>query len=538
MIPFSLLLMIAWVWGGLPRITPTAASEPDKPVERRVSSSTADHSQFEALQKEFQTGPEVTKACLSCHTEAAAQLQETIHWTWECDDCQTNNPVGKKHVINNFCIGLASNEPRCTSCHIGYGWEDKTFDFTAEENIDCLICHDTTGNYKKFPTAAGHPAYEPTDFSGKTWEPPDLTQAAQSVGPPTRQNCGTCHFFGGGGAGVKHGSLDPSLFHPDHTTDVHMAEDGPNFECVDCHKAPAHDIQGSRIRMSIGSDNFQLPLPLEENRASCVACHSEAPMQSAKLNDHTDKVACQSCHIPQLARGNLPTKLYWDWTTAGRMDETGKPYTETDENGVTIYDTKKGSFVWDKNVEPEYVWSNGIIRYVMADNKIDDSQPVALSIMEGSYHDPFSRIFPVKVHRGKQPYDPQNKTMVIPHLFGKDEAAYWKSYDWDKAIAAGMEYAGYPYSGEYDFVETEMHWPATHMVAPVEEAVDCAECHTRQDGRLAALSGFYLVGRDRNVALDTIGWILVGGAFLGVVGHGGLRITGARRNKKKEQKND
>ena len=40
-------------------------------------SSTADHSKFKELQKEFKNGPEVTKACLTCHTEASKQLMQT-----------------------------------------------------------------------------------------------------------------------------------------------------------------------------------------------------------------------------------------------------------------------------------------------------------------------------------------------------------------------------------------------------------------------------------------------------------------------------
>jgi hypothetical protein len=44
---------------------------------------TTDHSRIEALQKDFRSGPEVTQACLSCHTEAADQFHKTIHWTWK-----------------------------------------------------------------------------------------------------------------------------------------------------------------------------------------------------------------------------------------------------------------------------------------------------------------------------------------------------------------------------------------------------------------------------------------------------------------------
>ena len=41
--------------------------------------TTADHSKFKELQREFASGPEVTKACLTCHTEAALQIHRTKH---------------------------------------------------------------------------------------------------------------------------------------------------------------------------------------------------------------------------------------------------------------------------------------------------------------------------------------------------------------------------------------------------------------------------------------------------------------------------
>ncbi len=110
---------------------------------------------------------------------------------------------GKQDIINNFCIATSSNWPRCTSCHIGYGWKDASFDFEDPTNIDCLVCHDQTGTYKKSPTGAGMPE-----------ENVDLLKVAQSVGPTKKENCGACHFNGGGGTGVKHGDLDESLLLP------------------------------------------------------------------------------------------------------------------------------------------------------------------------------------------------------------------------------------------------------------------------------------------------------------------------------------
>lgn len=107
---------------------------------------TADHAKFEQLKGPFETGPDVTRACLGCHTEAGLQMAHSIHWTYETVNPVTGQTLGKKHVLNAFCGNLASNEPRCTSCHAGYGWDQPTgFDFGEHSNIDCLACHDTTG---------------------------------------------------------------------------------------------------------------------------------------------------------------------------------------------------------------------------------------------------------------------------------------------------------------------------------------------------------------------------------------------------------
>ena len=64
---------------------------------------TADHSKHEALQQEFTSGPEVTKACLFCHSEAASQFHKTIHWTWLDPATEESKKLGKGGLsINNF----------------------------------------------------------------------------------------------------------------------------------------------------------------------------------------------------------------------------------------------------------------------------------------------------------------------------------------------------------------------------------------------------------------------------------------------------
>jgi hypothetical protein len=69
--------------------------------DRNLSVSTADHRKFEVLKQDFKSGPEVTKACLSCHTEASKEVHKSIHWKWEWDK-GTQAGIGKKNVINNF----------------------------------------------------------------------------------------------------------------------------------------------------------------------------------------------------------------------------------------------------------------------------------------------------------------------------------------------------------------------------------------------------------------------------------------------------
>jgi len=67
-----------------------------------VAKPTADHRKFKQLKEEFKRGPEVTKACLSCHTEAARQVHDTIHWTWEKKKKGQIHKMGKAYTLNNF----------------------------------------------------------------------------------------------------------------------------------------------------------------------------------------------------------------------------------------------------------------------------------------------------------------------------------------------------------------------------------------------------------------------------------------------------
>lgn len=502
------------------------------------SKSTADHGKFKELQRDFQSGPEVTQACLECHTEAARQVHQSQHWQWEYLNPQTGQLLGKKYIINNFCTSIASNQAFCTACHVGYGWKDDSFDFANQENVDCLVCHESTGTYRKLPGMAGHPPYKDVEFppqSGRIVKGVNLQAVAQSVGKSSRRNCGACHFYGGGGDAVKHGDLDSTLTNPGRYLDVHMDKDGLNFSCGECHLTTGHEVPGSRYAPTAKDvdDKAHMRGKDDKNPATCQACHANDPhRQNARLNHHAEKIACQTCHIPEFARGQ-PTKMQWDWSTAGKLDQDGKPFIVKDSAGHPAYDSKKGDFRYESNVIPTYVWFNGTVHYTLRDTHLDPTQVVQINRFEGSPDDGQSKIWPIKVFRGKQPYDKATQQLLIPHTFGTegDGAAFWKVFDWNKALEAGMRATDRHFSGEFGFVSTEMAWPITHMVAPKEDALRCDQCHAPAEGvgRLDQVPGIYMPGRSANPWLDRAGWILALLTLLGVLAHGAVRMVAARK---------
>lgn len=429
------------------RPEPAPADDPWAGVPKPLPAT--DHSTL--LKGPFETGSDVTLACLNCHADAAFEVMQTNHWTWQAPPVEVEwreEPVstGKANVLNNFCIGIQSNWTGCTRCHAGYGWDGPDFIATATAaQVDCLVCHDQSGQYVK--ASAGMPA-----------EGVDLVLAAQSVGRPTRINCGSCHFNGGGGDAVKHGDLDETLYFPDEQLDVHMGR--YDFQCVDCHRTDDHNIAGRSISVSV--DNA--------NQIYCTDCHSATPHTDTRVNAHTDTVACQTCHIPAAARRE-PTKMVWDWSAAGQdLPEDEHKYLKI-----------KGSFIYEGNIVPSYDWYAGTAERYLLGDPIDPAGVTKINDPIGDITDPQAKIWPFKIHTATQIYDAVNNYLLVPKTVG--EGGYWTTFDWDLAAQLGSEQTGLDYSGEYGFTETVMYWPITHMVAPAEQALRCTDCHSA-NGRL------------------------------------------------------
>lgn len=485
---------------------------------------TVDHSRLEALNRPFLSGPEVTKTCLGCHTEAEAQFHQTIHWTWKAD--QLKGKAG--YSLNNFCISTNKTVDKgCMSCHPGWG--------KSTESINCLVCHgqqqiNWEESFEDLQAFVKSKDSEEQELAKEIQT--EVLNAIQSVGLPSRKNCGSCHFYGGGGDGVKHGDLDTSLTKPNKALDVHMGTDGQDFNCTRCHTTRRHNIAGRIYTIPAATDRKSLVEDDLIAKITCESCHTSTPHKpGSKPNHHTDKVSCQSCHIPTYARVN-PTKMSWDWSKSGKLKD-GKPYKNKGAYGKFDYLSIKGQMKWEKNLKPEYFWFNGSIESVTTKDPIDPGTIAPVSHPVGTKGDENSRIFPFKVHHGVQPYDKIHKTLLAPLLSGPN--GYWKTLDWNRAISKGQEALGLPYSGEFDFVETTYVFPITHMVAPKDHVVSCKECHVRKESRIASLTGFYMPGRDYNQWINTLGWVAVLGALLGISVHGLGRVF-TNGNRKKEKK--
>lgn len=273
--------------------------------------------------------------------------------------------------INTYC-GTHENSPRftCAGCHVGNGRFPKSEDeFVALApadqlhelaNIDCLMCHQEV--YKRFPdwTASGYgftpltlmnltedgsghliqadgstvvrdgfagvPNVDPVtgDFqflpAGSDTLPLDVPmspmaittlEAAQTVHPTTRQSCLNCHAGAGGADGAKRGDLSKEIAHTTNVNlDFHMSSQGADLSCSECHSVGEHRVRGR------GLDLRPNDVP---GRFTCdsAGCHSSQPHPSTttgnRLNRHTAKVACQTCHIPAYAKAGVGTELARDW---------------------------------------------------------------------------------------------------------------------------------------------------------------------------------------------------------------------------------
>ena len=455
---------------------------------------------------------EGTESCLMCHEDQGANVLDTGHFKWEG---KTENIVGlegglhgKNDLLNNFCIAVATNEARCTQCHTGYGYRDAGYNFNDPNNIDCLVCHDQSGTYKKGKTTAGMP--DPSV---------DLNAVARSISlgsEPTRKACIGCHAYAGGGDNVKHGDISTDMIATTRDFDVHMGVNGANLSCVDCH-ATNHDPKTGDVNHGIAG--MSLHSVNEGEIRQCTDCHggkntihADSSVDTIFVDGRHDRLACQVCHIPAIARA-VSTTTEWYWSDAGKNID---PIPVDPETGRPTWDKKKGSFVWSTNVRPTLRYSNGKwTRMVVGISDKYDEEPIQMAEPLGDYSDPDAMIYPFKLMIGNQPVDPNTHTVLVPHLFGTAGGPnpYWGTWDWTKALQDGANRTGQDFSGTYIFAATEMLLSVNHEVAPAEQALGmgginggCMDCHKTEfiDWPALGWTDDPLSGGDRDPAIPVL----------------------------------
>lgn len=381
-------------------------------------------------------------SCASCHAAEGAQAHQSNHYQWQ----------GKLGSINDFCgypdinfIGKLTNldgklvDGGCAVCHAGMGKKPSQ---GGVENVDCLMCHS--------------PEYQRTvmnvDGAFRFVPIPGTVE----VRSPGRQECLRCHIGAGGGPNNKRGDLEPAHIEPPSASfDVHMASPqlgGAGLVCIDCHVTQDHKIagRGADLRIDEGA-------PMKR----CADCHSTAPHDSGSLNEHTTRVACESCHIPAFARIQS-TDMYRDFREA-EVDPLKRLY----EPKLTRQD----------NVIPVYAFWDGGTQFYPYGGPADAG--TLLASPTGDINTPAARLQPFKLHHAMQAHDPLTG-QLIPIKAG----ILFQTGDVDRAILQGAADAGLALPQGYDFIETARYMGIFHEVAPSSDALACADCHDPASTRI------------------------------------------------------
>ena len=352
----------------------------------------------------------------------------------------------------------------CGQCHVGgqptapLGEIMPGYGTTGDEKdaVDCLICHAVAYDMNQKQVNKGE--------DGRWhWGQDRSMRAAVSVTSPTAQSCLRCHQHNFGGdiyvdeadssfhqSLVDTGHERPRVLHPGSkrgtpyspTWDVHAAA---GVSCIECHKAEGHYIaKGTHTTTMMAND-------LPEVEVACTNCHDKEPHPSASewgdfYNSHTEKIACQTCHIPSLQADNAtyrdfdtpifeehpgiyvysdirkesePGKgiVYAWWNGDGTF--LGNPIGDN-PNGRNLYKFYNPTHVWPEFADFDYdAWYEKVMRPIAKNGRP-------------------SKIYAMKLFNGRQHIDLQNMGpfggMYLPYNL----PTYYKTGNPDKAAMVEM----------------------------------------------------------------------------------------------------
>ncbi|MDE3059301.1 MAG: hypothetical protein KGJ59_15235 [Bacteroidota bacterium] len=434
-----------------------------------------------------ENGYQGAQTCATCHQDALDEIVNTVHWhlatpvrniqglpdsSWwgmanrECALAGSTSPSNWTASTNGKATVQAAG---CGLCHIGSLSQPNmpgAKPAEAQKNTaDCLVCHADKYDWQKRATLV-------KDSSGTHWgEDMSLTAALSITKTPTNEACLRCH---------EHALSDDykrgTPFNAQN--DVHAKA---SITCTTCHVTEHHKIaKGQYESDMIANDLPDVPV-------TCTKCHGDTPhsgKNSDVLNEHTNKLACQTCHITE-ASGIV----YENWGQPVKDDVNGA-YSE-----LSKYDAIPaihGLYVPTDSIKmghPSYIWRIANT----AENKNAQSW---MAFETAGNNSPGAKIFPVrgltqvmlfdkKLKMSQAPgmgFLKDNPQMAnFPLLLAPNREVYNKTGDVKAAVDAGMkpfEAMGFQWSGEW----MPMQVPGTSYIS-VNHGVkkigmSCNSCHS------------------------------------------------------------
>lgn len=399
---------------------------------------------------------EGAKTCGECHDTTAAEVAASLHYkvsgmlSSSAGLCGTANTAAGSNWIGL----LQPKEPSkpgqpdgCVRCHAGRGARPGQAPEADAANADCLICHapDYGRTVAKEEIRVereikkGKKVEKVTEVRGVNYRlvpatDVDQLKAARGARKPTPEMCLRCHAQAGGGPNYYNGVV------PTAESDIHTSME---MSCTECHTTKQHKIAG-------GADLKAQESP--ETRVACDNCHTDSPHKGESgeiLNRHCERLACQTCHIPFIARDPaMPTAVERDWTTPVLDPKTGL-------YGPAVKLAGK--------VRPEYRWWSREI----------GGAPEG----EGAALDHRAKLYPWKKTVVKVPADAATGKPV-----NLNNAVYAATGDVLAAARKGAEEAGQQFSGRLQTMEETVVVSVNHQIAPKTEALHCDDCHSQHGG--------------------------------------------------------
>lgn len=301
-----------------------------------------------------------------------------------------------------------------------------------------------------------------------------IVQAAQIVHLPTRETCLRCHAYAAGTDCGKRGDLGTASVSPPVQVDIHMSEQGENFSCQTCHISVEHKKLGRGLDIR-PSERMEL--------MTCLSggCHSSAPHSNTRLDTHTSRVACQTCHIPQYAKLNS-TEVERNW-----MNPNWAQGLFGGQGGYKPEEIR-GMFL-----VPSYRWYDGTSRvYALGQvAAINTNGQYEFGVPNGDVASTGAKIYPMKEHISNSALHDATGA-IIPH----STSEYFFTGDFNRAVQKGMDLTGM--SGSWTLVDVHTFQTINHDVEPTYNALECGRCHDSYSGGPVRMS------------LESFGYILKG----------------------------